>query len=250
MNIFVTGTDTDVGKTFVSAALAALMQSLGYKTGVYKPFQSGAEEKNGFLMAPDLAYVKKIDAFVDTACTYLMKPATAPSLAAEIDKISIDMSVIARDYKTLNDKCELVITEGAGGLCVPVAPRLLTSDIVKFLNLPLVIVARPDLGTINHTLLTINYAKEQNINVHYGTIHSSDVFYGKEENTAERLFKEHGCVCVEMESFALFHNANTLGKKAACILTISDSLVTHKATTSEERQYAFEQMMRIALELK
>lgn len=165
MNIFVTGTDTDVGKTFVTAALAALMQSLGYKTGVYKPFQSGAEEKNGFLMAPDLAYVKKIDAFVDTACSYLMKPATAPSLAAEIDKIHIDMNLIARDYKTLNEKCELVITEGAGGLCVPVAPKLLTSDIVKFLNLPIVIITRPDLGTINHTLLTINYAKEQGIDV-------------------------------------------------------------------------------------
>lgn len=197
MNIFVTGTDTDVGKTFVSAALAALMQSLGYKTGVYKPFQSGAEEKNGFLMAPDLAYVKKIDAFVDTACTYLMKPATAPSLAAEIDKIHIDMNTIARDYKTLNNKCELVITEGAGGLCVPVAPRLLTSDIVKFLNLPIIIVARPDLGTINHTLLTINYAKEQNINVRGVIINK----YPKGTNdiairTAPRLIEEYSDVKV------------------------------------------------------
>ncbi len=197
MNIFVTGTDTDVGKTFVSAALAALMQSLGYKTGVYKPFQSGAEEKNGFLMAPDLAYVKKIDAFVDTACTYLMKPATAPSLAAEIDKIHIDMNTIARDYKTLNNKCELVITEGAGGLCVPVAPRILTSDIVKFLNLPIIIVARPDLGTINHTLLTINYAKEQNINVRGVIINK----YPKGTNdiairTAPRLIEEYSDVKV------------------------------------------------------
>lgn len=192
MNIFVTGTDTDVGKTFITSALAALMQSLGYKTGVYKPFQSGAEEKNGFLMAPDLAYVKKIDAFVETACTYLMRPATAPSLAAEIDKISIDINAIARDYKTLNNKCELVITEGAGGLCVPIAPRLLTSDIVKFLNLPLIIIARPDLGTINHTLLTINYAKDQNINVRGVIINkypkgTSDIAI----RTAPRLIEEY-----------------------------------------------------------
>ena len=100
------------------------------------------------------------------------------------------------------------------------------------------------------TARIVETANELGIKTYLETIHSSDVFYGKEENTAERLFKEHGCVCVEMESFALFHNANTLGKKAACILTISDSLVTHKATTSEERQYAFEQMMKIALELK
>ena len=165
MNIFITGTDTDIGKTFITAGLAALMQSLGYKTGVYKPFQSGAEEKNGFLIAPDLAFVKKIDAFVETACTYLMKPPTAPSLAAEIEKVHVDVNAILRDYKIINDKCELVISEGAGGLCVPVSPKLLTSDIVKLLNVPIVIVARPDLGTINHVLLTINFAISQGIDV-------------------------------------------------------------------------------------
>ncbi len=165
MNIFVTGTDTDIGKTFITAGLAALMQSLGYKTGVFKPFQSGAEEKNGFLIAPDIAYVKKVDSFVETACTYIMKPPTAPSLAAEIDKISIDTNLVLRDYKTLSEKCEVVITEGAGGLAVPVTPKLLTSDIAKLLNLPLLIVARPDLGTINHTLLTINFAKQCGLEV-------------------------------------------------------------------------------------
>lgn len=165
MNIFITGTDTDVGKTFITAGLSALMQSLGYKTGVFKPFQSGAEEKNGFLIAPDLAYVKKIDAFVETSCTYLMKPATAPALAAEIENVHIDMNNVVRDYKMLNEKCELVITEGAGGLCAPVAPNFLNCDIAKLLNLPLVIVARPDLGTINHVLLTIDYAKQHGVDV-------------------------------------------------------------------------------------
>ncbi len=165
MNIFITGTDTDVGKTFITAGLAALMQSLGYKTGVYKPFQSGAEVKNGFLVAPDLAYVKKIDAFVETSCSYLFKPPTAPALAAEIEKIKVDTNNLVRDYMLLCEKCELVITEGAGGLCVPVAPQLLTSDIVKLLNVPVVIVARPNLGTINQTLLTVNFAKQHGLNV-------------------------------------------------------------------------------------
>lgn len=96
----------------------------------------------------------------------------------------------------------------------------------------------------------VETADRLGIKTHLETIHSSDVFYGEATDTAKRLYEEQGCVCVEMESFALFHNANQLNKKAACILTISDSLVTHKATTSEERQYAFEQMMKIALELK
>lgn len=96
----------------------------------------------------------------------------------------------------------------------------------------------------------VETANRLGIKTHLETIHSSDVFYGQEKDACVRLYNDHKCACVEMESFALFHNANVLGKKAACILTISDSLVTHKATTSEERQYAFEQMMKIALELE
>lgn len=95
----------------------------------------------------------------------------------------------------------------------------------------------------------MNIAKTLNIPVHFERIHSSDVFYREEKNLHERLFKEKGCAAVEMESFALFHNANVLNKKAACLLTVSDSLVTHEATTSHERQVAFEHMMKIALEM-
>lgn len=92
-------------------------------------------------------------------------------------------------------------------------------------------------------------AKELNIPVHLGPIHSSDVFYSDLEKSPVTLFDEKGCLCVEMESFALFHNASVLGKKAACLLTISDSLVTHEVTTAQERQTAFTNMMKIALEL-
>jgi purine-nucleoside phosphorylase len=99
---------------------------------------------------------------------------------------------------------------------------------------------------LTDTILTT--AKEQKIDVHFGTIHSSDVFYGTDKDLWKRLNKEEGCLGVEMESFALFHNANHLGKSAACILTISDSFITHEVTTSHERQVAFATMMRLALE--
>ena len=80
-------------------------------------------------------------------------------------------------------------------------------------------------------------------------IHSSDVFY-HEDNVPDHndFYNEHGCVCVEMESFALFHNAKILGKNAACILTISDSLVTNEHASAQERQTSFAQMMEVALE--
>lgn len=89
-------------------------------------------------------------------------------------------------------------------------------------------------------------AEENNIPLHFTNIHSSDLFYKENDNFPE-LYEKYGCACVEMESFALFHNANVLGKKAACLLTISDNLVTHAETTSEERQKSFKQMIELAL---
>jgi len=94
-----------------------------------------------------------------------------------------------------------------------------------------------------------NIAKELNIPVRSGRIHSSDVFYRENFKEFEGIRDNHGCMAVEMESFALFANAKVLGKKAACLLTVSDSLVTGELTTSEERQNAFTKMMEIALEL-
>lgn len=90
----------------------------------------------------------------------------------------------------------------------------------------------------------VEYGKKINLEC----IHSSDVFYHEDNVDGHKEFyKKHGCVCVEMESFALFANAKVLGKKAACILTISDSLVTHAAATAEEREVSLNNMIEIAL---
>jgi purine-nucleoside phosphorylase len=91
-------------------------------------------------------------------------------------------------------------------------------------------------------------ADNLNIPLYVGRIHSSDVFY-RENPDFRSLYEEHGCIGVEMESFALFNNAKVLNKQAACLLTVSDSLVTKQETTAEERQTAFTNMMKIALEL-
>lgn len=165
MNIFVTGTDTDIGKTVVTAGIAAVMQSLGYKAGVFKPFQSGAEEKNGFFVSPDLAFVKTVDFYIETRCSYLLKAPTAPLIAAELEGEHMEFSVVQSDFNALRKKCEVILVEGAGGLMVPALEGKTMADIIKALNLPALIVARPDLGTINHTLLTINQAKCMGIDV-------------------------------------------------------------------------------------
>lgn len=95
----------------------------------------------------------------------------------------------------------------------------------------------------------VHAAKELNIPLTEVRAHSSDVFYHESDSLWKERYEKDGCACVEMESFALFHNANVLGKKASCLLTISDSFVTHQVTTSKERQLSFENMMKIALGL-
>lgn len=97
--------------------------------------------------------------------------------------------------------------------------------------------------------ILIKHAEDLGIPIHKERIHSSDVFYRENFEEFKEIFEQHGCVAVEMEAFALFHNAKVLGKNAACLLTVSDNLVTHEATTSEERQNAFTNMMKIALEM-
>jgi purine-nucleoside phosphorylase len=92
-------------------------------------------------------------------------------------------------------------------------------------------------------------AGDLGMEIHKERIHSSDVFYRENFEKYKDIHKNHGCVAVEMEAFALFHNANVLGKNAACLLTVSENLVTHELTTSEERQNSFTNMMKIALEL-
>lgn len=92
------------------------------------------------------------------------------------------------------------------------------------------------------------YAKKLGIPVKEGRLHSSDVFYRQTPDEYKEIYEKYDCLCVEMESFALFSNANVLNKKATCLVTISDSFITNEVTTAEERQTSFNEMMKIALE--
>ncbi len=104
----------------------------------------------------------------------------------------------------------------------------------------------PATKSINHVLL--ENVEKLGYKYHQGIIHSSDVFYRKNKDDYQKINQEYGCLCVEMESFALFAIAKFLNKNAACILTISDSLVTSQQTTSEERQTSFNNMINLVLE--
>ncbi len=117
-----------------------------------------------------------------------------------------------------------------------------------------IVLAGENIDTLNSSDILnqklIASSQELNITLHEEVIHSSDVFYRANFDDYKTISNEHGCACVEMESFALFANAKATGKNAACIVTISDNLVTNEVTSSEERQLAFTNMMKIALNAK
>lgn len=165
INLFVTGTDYGTGKTFISAGLAATMQSLGYSTCVYKPIQTGAVNKNGFVQSPDLLFVKNVDPYVKTYSSYLLKEKADPSIAAEFENILIDKNALNLDFQNITKEHDCTIVDGTGGLAVPLAPGFVTADLIKTFSTPTVLVIKPDLGTVNQTLLTINQAKSSGLNV-------------------------------------------------------------------------------------
>lgn len=169
--IFITGTDTGVGKTIFSAALARLMKSRGVNVGVMKPVTSGCNERNGCLVSDDaelLAWGAGIQMNQEIA-PYLLKEPLAPAAAAAKEHVKIEFSRILAAYHRLCDDHDFIIVEGAGGLMVPLAGGLLIADLVKLLAIPLLVVARPDLGTVNHTILTCFCAQQLGLEVK-GTI--------------------------------------------------------------------------------
>jgi len=156
--IFITGTDTSVGKTLIAGALAAAARSSGARVGVFKPCESGCGQPDGSLHAHDAAFLQRMSgnsAPLEQICPYRLREALAPAIAAEREHVNISTDYIREVYQSLCEDCDMMIVEGAGGLLVPMADGVLTLDLIRQLALPVVVVARLSLGTINHCLLTV-----------------------------------------------------------------------------------------------
>ena len=165
--IFITGTDTGVGKSIASAAIAMLLRRKGHSVGVMKPVTSGCIERDGHLVSEDaelLCFAAGVPLTPDCA-PYLLKAPLAPSMAASKEGVRIDLQQIKEAYLRLAEQFDFVIVEGAGGLMVPLAGGLLIADLASLLGLPIAVVARPGLGTINHTLLTTFCARNMGLEV-------------------------------------------------------------------------------------
>ena len=165
LNLYITSSNRREGKTFLTAGLAATMQSLGYATCVYKPIQTNGIERNGFMQSPDLTYVKTVDPYIKTHFSYLYKSDMEPLIASELENEPIDIELIQREYLRIISTSDCTILDGDSGLLSPIAPCIQTVDLVRKLQIPIVFVVTPREDSINDTLLSIYTAQEKGLEI-------------------------------------------------------------------------------------
>jgi len=161
--VFVTGTDTEVGKSVLAASICAALSAGGQRVGAFKPVVTGLDEETGEFGRDHelLASAASAGQAPEDVAPYRFGPPVSPHLAAELAGVTIEPAELvaaARAY-------ELVVCEGVGGLLVPITPGYLVRDLAVDLALPVVIAARRGLGTINHTLLTVEAARAAGLQV-------------------------------------------------------------------------------------
>jgi dethiobiotin synthetase len=166
--IFITGTDTGVGKTYVARGIARTLTRDGIDVGVMKPAETGCRRRSGQLMPDDAIRLMNATGGrdpLDLVNPYRFSKSLAPSVAAELVGKTIRPARIVNSFQALSRKHDFMIVEGAGGIMVPLSGKYLYLDLAAALRLPIVIVARPGLGTINHTLLTISTLKKRRLRI-------------------------------------------------------------------------------------
>ena len=163
MTIFVTGTATNIGKTFVTALLVGCLSSKYNKIAVVKPIESGVVKSSKSALNSIKKILKKKSDKVDFYNFVTFKQPVAPFTASLINKKPIDFNMIVKNINHLKGKYDLVVIEGAGGLKVPITKKLQMIDLIKKIKADVILVTSPSLGTINHTLLSYEALKRMKI---------------------------------------------------------------------------------------
>jgi len=166
--LFITGTDTGVGKTLVAAGLAMLLRDLGYRVGVMKPAETGCGERDGQLIPEDAVRLKEASGCaepIEKICPYRLPEPLAPSIAAERAGVRIDVDHLRAVYHDISAEHDVTLVEGAGGLMVPLLPSYTYADLARVFELPILVVAANKLGAINHLLLTLEHGSCKELSV-------------------------------------------------------------------------------------
>ena len=165
---FITGTDTNVGKTIVTACLANLFINRGENVGVMKPIETGVDPESSSPANSDAKFLIEAtgvqDALVDVS-PYRLKTPVSPYQAARLEAKELYPEKILERFRALQSKHSMMLVEGIGGLLVPITRRYNVTDLALQMNLPLIIVSRIQIGILNHTLLTINAARQHGLKI-------------------------------------------------------------------------------------
>ncbi len=164
--LFITGTDTGVGKTIVTAGLVRLARRRGLRAFAVKPVETGCTLQGGMLYPEDGVFLQSAsqnDISLDECVPFRFSLPASPARAAGAAGSSLHLADLEEHVRTLAENADLIIVEGAGGLMVPIQGNLMMIDLLQRLGYPALIVARSKLGTVNHTLLSLNALKQRQI---------------------------------------------------------------------------------------
>jgi len=196
--LFITGTDTGVGKTLIAGGIAKILSSQNYRVGVFKPVATGCRRHWEGTISEDTEFLARCansNHSLSTITPVGYLTAAAPIVSASCDGYPIDFAAITSAYKRICQDSDLVIVEGIGGVRVPLTDDFDLLDLAAEFALPAVIVTRPNLGTINHTLMTIDCIRAAKLNIAGVVINGYDATKATAaEETADQIIARIGGV--------------------------------------------------------
>jgi len=182
-SLFITGTDTDVGKTYITAGLAVAIRKMGIDVGVMKPFAAGAAQKKGY-KSEDIIILSKAAQACDPES--LVNPqffpiSASPYTAWKNLKIKPKISIILDSFKKLSKLHKMILVEGMGGIMTPILKDYYVTNLIKEMKIPAVIVTRSRIGTVNHTIMTVKMCEKYKIPIKGIIINNFDDGYPVKE---------------------------------------------------------------------
>jgi dethiobiotin synthetase len=164
-SLFITGTDKDVGKTYVTAGLAVTLRKMGIDVGIMKPFAAGTPQKKGF-KSEDVEILSKSAQVSDPE--NLMNPqffkmAASPYTASKSLKVKVNVNSVLSSFKKLSKLHSMLLVEGMGGIMTPILKNYFVTNLIKDMKIPTVIVTRSKVGTVNHTIMTCKMCEKYKI---------------------------------------------------------------------------------------
>ena len=226
--IFITATDTGVGKTIASVTIICALKRAGVMAGAMKPMETGCSVENGIMIPSDGTFLRDAAGMadsIDLVTPIRYKLPIAPYTAEIKEGISFKLESVFRAYKQLSGRYEFMVVEGVGGVLVPLTRTasgdiFFVTDLIKDLRLPAVVVTRPQLGTINHTLLTVSRLLDEGIEIKGVIVSNSTPLQGSaaEEMSLEAL--RELCPVPVIGVLPYLENvsiANIAAKTAGCI---------------------------------